>query len=89
METLYQYLEMKLKQAFSQNWANRPRMEYVISGVDDKKGWLKIKGKGRKSGREVVLAEEELPNFINKAQVDDWLSDVLSKMLEQHMWWPN
>ncbi|MBW5802256.1 hypothetical protein FIV31_00065 [Coxiella endosymbiont of Ornithodoros amblus] len=89
METPYQYLETKLKRAFSQNLENRPRMEYVISVVDNKKNSLKIKGKWRKSGREVILVKEELLNFINKVQLNDCLSDILIKTLEKYMWWPN
>lgn len=82
------YLNKKLLEAFSEKWANRPEMRYEIL-EEGSRVVLKVHGIGRKSKQPIEIVTEVLPLLQTREEVDDYLSEIFSKMLELHMRWPN
>ena len=86
-----EYFEIVLNRSLNLRWAHQPSFKYSIKYLKNKntlKGKLNVFGIGKKTGKKVLLLEENFDELSNKNNIDEWVADKLSQMLMNHMYWP-
>lgn len=90
---LIEKLKFKLDLSFNETWGNRGQIRYEIHDVSDKaqseelvtdiKFFIKTR-----SGNEELIMQNSIGMISNETELNDFLAETLSKLLENHMKWP-
>ena len=86
-------LKSKLDLSFNEAWGDRGQIRYEIDSVSDKDqskeliGDIKFFIKTR-TGSEELIMQNSIGVISNETELNDFLSETLSKLLENHMKWP-
>ena len=90
---LIEKLKSKLDLSFNEAWGDRGQIRYEIQNVSDKAqskelfGNIKFFIKTRAGGEELIM-QNSISVISNETELNDFLAETLSRLLENHMRWP-
>ena len=86
-------LKSKLDLSFNEVWGNRGKISYKIHNISEKAQSLELVADvsffiETRSGGQKLIMQNSTGIISNETELNDFLAETLSRLLENHMKWP-